>query len=182
MSYLTLKIISIVVMFLILLTAIITRDTDGRRDSRRLIAGGKRRNRKREDQDENTHSERYLKDFKTIEFFDDSKSSDPEKKRVGSHFWLESRRESNGVQLTLCKNNWGAEADNMMSGGGFVESYKTVKGYDMQRLMVLCDNAENGREVVEYLHKRFSPDGYRAYINILQWFRDNNIGVSCWSN
>jgi len=182
MSYLTLKIISIVVMFLILLTAIITRDTDGGRDSRRLIAGGKRRNRKREDQDENTHSERYLKDFKTIEFFDDSKSSDPEKKRVGSHFWIESRRESDGVQLSLCENNWGAEADYMMSEDGFVESYKTVKGYDMQRLMVLCDFAQNGGEVVEYIYKRFSPDGYNAYLNILDWFDENNIETSSWTN
>lgn len=182
MSYLTFKIISIVVIFLILLTAIITRDTDGGRDSRRLIAGGKRRNRKREDQDENTHSERCLKDFKTIEFFDDSKSSDPEKKRVGSHFWIESRRESDGVQLSLYKNNWGAEADYMMREDGFVETIITVKGIDMQRLMMLCDNAENGREVVEYIYKRFSPDGYNAYLNILQWFEENNIGVSHWSN
>lgn len=85
MSYLTLKIISIVVIFLILLTAIITRDTDGGRDSRRLIAGGKRRNRKREEP-ENTHTEKYQSDFKKVDFFDDSKSSDIEKKRVGIHF------------------------------------------------------------------------------------------------
>jgi hypothetical protein len=181
MSYLTFKIISIVVIFLILLTAIITRDTDGGRDSRRLIAGGKRRNRKREEP-ENTHTEKYQSDFKKVDFFDDSKSSDPEKQRMGSHFWIESRRASDGVQLSLYKNNWGAEADYMMREDGFVETIITVKGIDMQRIMVLCDNAENGREVVEYLHKRFSPDGYRAYINILQWFRDNNIGVSCWSN
>lgn len=181
MSYLTLKIISIVVMFLILLTAIITRDTDGGRDSRRLIAGGKRRNRKREEP-ENTHTEKYQSDFKKVVFFDDSKSSDPEKKRVGSHFWIESRRESDGVQLSLCENNWGAEADYMMSEGGFVESYKTVKGYDMQRLMVLCDFAQNGGEVVEYIYKRFSPDGYNAYLNILDWFDENNIETSSWTN
>lgn len=181
MSYLTLKIISIVVMFLILLTAIITRDTDGGRDSRRLIVGGKRRNRKREEP-ENTHTEKYQSDFKKVDFFDDSKSSDPEKKRVGSHFWIESRRESDGVQLSLCKNNWGAGADYMMSGGGFVESYKTVKGYDMQRLMVLCDFAQNGGEVVEYIYKRFSPDGYNAYLNILNWFDENKIETSSWTN
>lgn len=181
MSYLTFKIISIVVIFLILLTAIITRDTDGGRDSRRLIAGGKRRNRKREEP-ENTHTEKYQSDFKKVDFFDDSKSSDPEKKRVGSHFWIESRRESDGVQLSLCENNWGAEADYMMSEDGFVESYKTVKGYDMQRLMVLCDSAQNGGEVVEYIYKRFSPDGYNAYLNILNWFEENKIETSSWTN
>lgn len=181
MSYLTFKIISIVVIFLILLTAIITRDTDGGSDSRRLIAGGKRRNRKREEP-ENTHTEKYQSDFKKVDFFDDSKSSDPEKKRVGSHFWIESRRESDGVQLSLCENNWGAEADYMMSEDGFVESYKTVKGYDMQRLMVLCDFAQNGGEVVEYIYKRFSPDGYNAYLNILHWFEENGIETSSWTN
>lgn len=101
---------------------------------------------------------------------------------MGSHFWLESRRESDGVQLSLCENNWGAEADYMMSEDGFVESYKTVKGYDMQRLMVLCDFAQNGGEVVEYIYKRFSPDGYNAYLNILNWFEENKIETSSWTN
>ncbi len=123
-----------------------------------------------------------MADCKTMGFFDDSKSSDPEKKRVGSHFWIKSHRESDGVQLLLYKNNWGAEADYMMTEGGFVESVKTVKGYDMQRLMVLCDFAQNGGAVVEYIYKRFSPDGYNAYLNILHWFDENNIETSSWMN
>lgn len=184
MSYLTFNIIFIAVILVILFTVIITRDTDrGRGNSnRRLIAGGKRRNRKRENSREDTLSERYLADCKTMEFFDDSKSSDPEKKRVGSHFWIESRRLSDGVQLSLYKDNWGAEADYMMSEDGFVESIKTVKGFDMQRLMVLCDFAKNGGEVVEYIYKRFSPDGYNAYLNILHWFDENGIETSSWTN
>ena len=128
------------------------------------------------------HKEWYLSDFTEAEFFDDSKSPDPEKRKSGSHFWIESRRMSDGVRLILYKNNWGTAIDYQMRDDGFVESITTVKGEDMERLMKLCDYAENGREVVEYLHKRFSPDGYSAYINILQWFRDNNIGVSRWSN
>ena len=56
------------------------------------------------------------------------------------------------------------------------------KGEDMQRLMLLCDNAENGREVVEYIYKRFSPDGYDAYLNILNWFEENGIKASSWMN
>ena len=181
MSLLTILILSIAVMLVIVIVAVITMCTDRERSNRRLVAGGKRRNRKREEP-ENTHSEKYQSDFKKVEFFDDSKSSDPEKKRVGSHFWIESRRESDGVQLSLCKNNWGAEADYMMSEGGFVESYRTVKGCDMQRLMVLCDFAQNGGEVVEYIYKRFSPDGYNAYLNILHWFDENGIETSFWTN
>lgn len=182
MSYLTFKIIFIAFMLLILFTVIITRATDGGSGNRRAIAGSKRRNRKREELREDTLSERYLSDFKTVEFFDDSKSSDPEKQRMGSHFWIESRRASDGVQLSLYKNNWGAEADYMMREDGFVETIITVKGIDMQRLMVLCDNAENGREVVEYIYKRFSPDGYNAYLNILDWFEENKIETSSWMN
>ena len=121
MSLLTILILSIAVMLVIVIVAIITMCTDRERGNRRLVAGGKHRNRKREEP-ENTHSEKYQSDFKKVEFFDDSKSSDPEKKRVGSHFWIESRRESDGVQLSLCENNWGAEADYMMSEDGLSES------------------------------------------------------------
>lgn len=128
------------------------------------------------------HKEWYLSDFAEAEFFDDSKSPDPERRKVGSSFGINSCRMSDGVRLILNQNNWGTAIDYQMRDDGFVESITTVKGEDMERLMKLCDYAENGREVVEYLHKRFSPDGYRAYINILQWSRDNNIGVSCWSN
>ena len=181
MSLLTILILSIAVMLVIVIVAIITMCTDRERSNRCAIAGGKRCNRKREEP-ENTLPEKYLSDFRKVEFFDDSKSSDPEKQREGSHFWIESRRESDGVRLSLCKNNWGAEADYMMSEGGFVESYKTVKGYDMQRLMVLCDFAQNGGEVVEYIYKRFSPDGYNAYLNILHWFDENGIETSSWTN
>lgn len=178
MSYLTFKIISVAILLLVMVVVLISKKSD------------KATVKESDDTQKNTdaianeikHKEWYLSDFAKVDFFDDSKSSDPEKKRVGSHFWIESRRESDGVQLSLCENNWGAEADYMMSEGGFVESYKTVKGYDMQRLMVLCDFAQNGGEVVEYIYKRFSPDGYNAYLNILHWFEENGIETSFWTN
>ena len=128
------------------------------------------------------YNKRCRSDFAKAEFFDDSKSSEPGKRREGSHFWIESCRMSDGIHLSLNKNNWGAATDYTMREDGFVESVKTVKGEDMLRLMKLCDNAENGSEVVEYLHKRFSADGYKAFLNMLQWMEDNNIGMTCWSN
>ena len=182
MSYLTFKIISIAIMLVILIALLISKKTSGERNCSSPSRGDKYRRQKRKESREIVHPEQYLTDSKTMEFFDDSKSSDPEKKRVGSHFWIESRRLSDGVQLSLYKDNWGAEADYMMSEDGFVESIKTVKGFDMQRLMVLCDFAKNGGEVVEYIYKRFSPDGYNAYLNILHWFDENGIETSSWTN
>lgn len=176
--YLTLKIISVAILLVVMVVVLISKKSD------------KATVKESDDKQKNTdaianeikHKEWYLSDFAKAEFFDDSKSPDPEKRKSGSHFWIESRRMSDGVRLILYKNNWGTAIDYQMRDDGFVESITTVKGEDMERLMKLCDYAENGREVVEYLHKRFSPDGYSAYINILQWSRDNNIGVSCWSN
>lgn len=121
-------------------------------------------------------------DLAVVDFFDDTKSPDPEKHKVGSQFWMKSFRMSDGVHLTLNKNNWGSRVDYMMRDDGYVETIETVKGEDMQRLMLLCDNAENGREVVEYIYKRFSPDGYDAYLNILNWFEENGIKASSWMN
>lgn len=176
--YLTFKIISVAILLVVMVVVLISKKSDK--------ATGKESDDKQKNTDaiatEIKHKEWYLSDFANADFFDDSKSSDLEKKRVGSHFWIESRKAPDGVQLSLYKNNWGAEADYMMREDGFVETIITVKGIDMQRLMMLCDNAENGREVVEYIYKRFSPDGYNAYLNILQWFEENNIGVSHWSN
>lgn len=178
MSYLTFKIISVAIMLVILLVALASRNSEKRAKDTCSY--------KPKDADgeatEIKHKEWYLSDFSTAEFFDDSKSSDPEKQRVGSHFWIESCRMSDGIHLSLYKNNWGAEADYMMHDSGFVESIKTVKGEDMQRLMPLCDNAENGSEVVEYLYKRFSPDGYSAYINILKWIEENGVKMSSFVN
>ena len=181
-SYLTFKIISIAVMLVILLALLISKKTSGERNYTPSAWDDKYRRQKRKESKKIAHSERYLSDSKTMDFFNDSKSSDPEKQRVGSHFWIESCRMSDGIQLSLYKNNWGAEADYMMNDSGFVESIKTVKGEDMQRLMSLCDNAENGSEVVEYLHKRFSPDGYSAYINMLKWLEENGIKMSSFMN
>ena len=178
MSYLTFKIISVAVMLVILLAVLISKKTSGERNCSSPSRGDKYRKQKRKESREIVHPEQYSTDSKTMDFFNDLKSSDPEKQREGSHFWIESCRMSDGIQLSLYKNNWGAEADYMMNDSGFVESIKTVKGDDMQRLMSLCDNAENGSEVVEYLYKRFSPDGYSAYINILKWLEENGINMS----
>ena len=178
MSYLTFKIISVAIMLVILLVALASRNSEKRTKdtcpNKPKDADG--------EATEINYKEKYQSDFKTVEFFNDSKSSDPEKQRVGSHFWIESYRMSDGIHLSLFKNNWGAEADYMMHDSGFVESIKTVKGKDMQRLMSLCDNAENGCEVVEYLYKRFSPDGYSAYINILKWLDENGVNMSSFVN
>lgn len=116
-----------------------------------------------------------------IEFYDDSKSPDMEKRREGSHFWITALDANDDSILSLYKNNWGSKMDYLFSEDGFVETALTVKGDDLKRLMQLCDNADSVKQVADYLYKRFSPDMYRAYLNISEWLKENKITTSYWS-
>ena len=111
--YLTFKIISVAILMVVMVVVLISKKSD------------KATVKESDDTQKNTdaianeikHKEWYLSDFAKAVFFDDSKSSDIEKKEWAVIFY-----------------------------------------------------------------KRFSPDGHNAYLNILQWFEENNIGVSHWSN
>lgn len=117
----------------------------------------------------------------TYIFFDDSKSEDTQKRREGWNFWIHSSMNDEGWQLLLYKCEWRPKPSYMLSDEDYVETIKTVKGENMIRLMQLCDSAQNGDEVAEYLYKRFSPDGYSSYTNILNWFESNGVQTSFWS-
>lgn len=118
-----------------------------------------------------------------IEFFDDSKSPDLEKRRVGSHFWIIANDSDGDSRLSFCKDNWGTRADHFVSEDGYVETVRAVKGNDLNRLMQLCDYSENVTQVADYIYKRFFPDGDSAYLHILDWLEENHIETSfwCWS-
>lgn len=116
-----------------------------------------------------------------IEFFDDSKSPDLEKRRVGSHFWIIADDSDGDSRLSFYKDNWGTRADHFVSEDGYVETVRAVKGNDLKRLMQLCDNAATVEQTADYLYKRFSPDGYKAYSHILDWLEENHILTSFWS-
>ena len=116
----------------------------------------------------------------SIEFFDDSKSPDKEKRREGSSFMITADDGSEPC-LRLYKNNWGNPVDFLMSEDGFVETIRSVKGDNLMRLMQLCDNAVTVAQVADYLYNHFSPDGYRAYWHIHEWLEDNHIETLFWS-
>jgi len=116
----------------------------------------------------------------SVDFFDDSQSPDLEKRREGSSFMITADDGSEPC-LRLYKNNWGNPVDFLMSEDGFVETIRSVKGDKLMRLMQLCDNAATVEQTADYLYKRFSPDGYKAYSNILDWLEENHIKTSPWS-
>ena len=116
-----------------------------------------------------------------IEFFDDSKSPDLEKRREGSSFRITADDGGNEPCLRLYKSNWGNPVDYLMSEDGFVETIRSVEGDNLKHLMLLCDNAETAAQAANYLYKRFSPDGYSAYSHILTWLDDNHIHTKFWS-
>ena len=118
----------------------------------------------------------------TYTFFDDSKSDNLQKRREGWSFWIHSSMNDEAWQLLLYKCDWRPKPSYMLSiDEDFVETIITVKGEDMIRLMKLCDNARNGDEAADYLYIRFSPDGYNAYVNMLNWFESNGVQTSFWS-
>jgi hypothetical protein len=115
-------------------------------------------------------------------FFDDSKSDNLQKQREGCSFRIHSSMSDGEWKLLLYKNDWCPKPSYMLSiDEDFVETIISVKGEDMIRLMQLCDNARNGNEAAVYLYKRFSPDGYSSYTNMINWFEENNIKTSFWS-
>lgn len=116
-----------------------------------------------------------------IEFFDDSKSQNLEKRRVGSHFWISADDSDDEPRLSFYKNNWGTKADYFISEGGYVETVCAVKGDALKRLMQLCDKSETVTQVADYIYRRFSPDGDRAYLHIHEWLEENHIHTSSWS-
>lgn len=118
----------------------------------------------------------------TYTFFDDSKSDDLQKRREGWSFWIHSSMSDEAWQLLLYKCDWRPKPSYMLSiDEDFIETVISVKGDDMIRLMQLCDNAQNGDDVADYLYKRFSPDGYSSYTNMLDWFESNGVKTSFWS-
>ena len=176
-TYLTINIISLVIMTIILIFVLISNHNKNKKKSSEEVPDIK--NNSATNLEESIVAIRELKPNYT--FFDDSKSSDSEKHREGSQFWITSGIQAESETLILNKNNWGSKIDYMFSDDGYVEIIITVKGEDMIRLMQLCDNAQNGNEAAEYLYKRFSPDGYGSYTNMLNWFEENNIKTSFWS-
>ena len=116
-----------------------------------------------------------------IEFYDDSQSPDLEKRREGSHFWITAADSDDEPRLSFNKNNWGNKVDYLFSEDGFVETVRSVEGDDLRRLMRLCENAATVDQTADYLYKRFSPDGHKAYSHILEWLEENHIMTSFWS-
>lgn len=82
MSYLTFKIISVAILLVVMVVVLFSKKSD------------KATVKESDDTQKNTdaianeikHKEWYLSNFAKVDFFDDSKSSDPEKQRMGSHF------------------------------------------------------------------------------------------------
>lgn len=120
--------------------------------------------------------------YAEIIFFDDSKSPDNKKRRVGCSFSISSYRGSEGLHITLQKNNWGSEFAYMMRDDGFCESITMVKQDSIYRLLKLCDNANYGKDVVKYLYNHFSTYDYSAYLKILEWFNQNKITYTTFNN
>lgn len=121
---------------------------------------------------------KYAEDAASVDFFNDLKSPDINKQRVGSHFWIECRR----MRLTLYKNNWGSEIDYKFRDDGFIETIHSIPEDKMPKLMKLCNNAKSEKAIVRYLYDRFSQDGYASYNNILVWLKENNIEYSTYWN
>ena len=114
----------------------------------------------------------------SIEFYDDLNSPDENKRRVGSSF----RINCTNYRLMLMVNHWGAELDYKLREDGFIEMIYSVREENMPKLMKLCENAQNSKEIVTYIYNRFSKDGYKAPINILNWLKVNDVEYSSWSN
>lgn len=114
----------------------------------------------------------------SIEFYDDLNSPDENKRRVGSSF----RINCTNYRLMLMVNHWGAELDYKFREDGFIEMIYSVREEQMPKLMKLCENAKNSKEIVTYIYNRFSKDGYKAQINILNWLKVNDVEYTSWSN
>ena len=114
---------------------------------------------------------KYAEDAASVDFFNDLKSPDIDKQRVGSHFWIACRR----MRLTLYKNNWGSEIDYKFREDGFIETIHSIPEDEMPKLMKLCNNAKSEKTIVRYLYDRFSQDGYASYSNMLAWLKENGI-------
>ena len=114
----------------------------------------------------------------SIEFYNDVKSPDLDKRRMGSSFMINCNKQ----RLMLLVNHWGAELDYKLREDGFIEMIYSVREENMPKLMKLCENAQNSKEIVTYIYNRFSKDGYKAQINILNWLKLNGVEYSSWSN
>lgn len=114
----------------------------------------------------------------SIEFYSDVKSPDLDKRRMGSSFMINCNKQ----RLMLLVNHWGAELDYKLREDGFIEMIYSVREENMPKLMKLCENAQNSKEIVTYIYNRFSKDGYKAPINILNWLKVNDVEYSSWSN
>ena len=114
----------------------------------------------------------------SIEFYNDVKSPDLDKRRMGSSFMINCNKQ----RLMLLVNHWGAEMDYKLREDGFIEMIYSVREENMPKLMKLCENAQNSKEIVTYIYNRFSKDGYKAQINILIWLKGNDVEYSSWSN
>lgn len=114
----------------------------------------------------------------SIEFYSDVKSPDLDKRRMGSSFMINCNKQ----RLMLLVNHWGAEMDYKLREDGFIEMIYSVREENMPKLMKLCENAQNSKEIVTYIYNRFSKDGYKAPINILNWLKLNDVEYSSWSN
>ena len=177
-TYLTINIISLVIMTIILIFVLISNHNKNKKKSSEEVPDIK--DNSATNLEESIVAIRELKPNYT--FFDDSKSDDIQKRREGCSFWIHSSMSDGEWKLLLYKNDWRPKPSYMLSiDDDFVETIISVKGEDMVYLMQLCDNARNGNEAAEYLYKRFSPYGYGSYTNMLNWFEENNIKTSFWS-
>lgn len=176
-TILLINIISLVIMTIILIFVLISNHNKNKNKSSEAVPD---KNQRETEMEEAIVEIRELKPNYT--FFDDSKSDNLQKQREGCSFRIHSSMSDGEWKLLLYKNDWCPKPSYMLSiDEDFVETIISVKGEDMIRLMQLCDNARNGNEAAEYLYKRFSPDGYGSYTNMLNWFEENNIKTSFWS-
>lgn len=176
-TILLINIISLVIMTIILIFVLISNHNKNKNKSSEAVPD---KNQRETEMKEAIVEIRELKPNYT--FFDDSKSDNLQKRREGCSFRIHSSISDGEWRLSLYKNDWRPKPSYMLSfDEDFVETIISVKGEDMIRLMQLCDNAQNGNEAAEYLYKRFSPDGYGSYTNMLNWFEENNIKTSFWS-
>lgn len=114
----------------------------------------------------------------SVEFFNDIKSPYPDKRKVGSLFWIACRKK----RLTLHKVNWGSDIDYKLRDDGFIETIHSVSEDEMPKLMKLCNNAKNDKTVIRYIYNKFSLDGYASYGNMLEWLEKNGIEYSTYWN
>lgn len=164
MSYLSFKIVSVIVLLIILVIVLLSK-------------------RRVEQQPAMANATKIKNDtFTTVEFYNDSKSKDIEKRRKGSSFRMYSDFNRGFLRVSLEICNWGDPVDYIVREDGFVEIRHSVEADCIPKLMALCNNAQDGGEVLMFLYNKFAKYDHAASQEILKWFKENQIKVTSWNN